>query len=337
MTPVKIHQYDGNMTPDSDFMPGDIELLSVGNLCRLLDQRRTPGFIEKYFDDTAMFRWRITAFEHSGRYWDLPAEDVVNYQFSMDATRLDSDRVGSIKAAINRFQTRLVIKASGKAREETESAIAIAEGEITRWLESESAFLRNKEPLDLGSRAGPESLGIDLIKYMASLGMGEVERRTADNIVLNPCSGEWVKGMELVLAEMGLVQYRSKVLRAPDVFEGPGDKDARRQYLIHRLAFVRAFFSLLGIEEVVLYRGASIEGERRGQAAALASCTFSLTVARSFCNFDRTSRFKHSYLVKRTVPVNRLFMTYLETRAMNEDYKEAEALILRDDAVDAIF
>jgi hypothetical protein len=212
---------------------------------------------------------------------------------------------------------------------------------------------------------------------MASVGLKEIEEKTAGGIVLNPNSGEWVKGMEIVLAEMGLVRYRSKVTRTKDVFEGLGAKDRRRRYLTHRLAFVRAYLSLLGLSEVTLYRGIAVEdmsvsvggagggtgsegtipgasfekarpsvgseGERfaeeRDRArtrGSLVSYTFNLKVARSFCHFDRESRFKRSYLLKRTVPVERVFMTYLETDAMNERYKEAEAVVLRGDDDDVL-
>ena len=40
-------------------------------------------------------------------------------------------------------------------------------------------------------------------------------------------SGEWMKGMLIVLAEMGLVSYSGRVVRTPDLFEGIGAK-ARR-------------------------------------------------------------------------------------------------------------
>jgi len=46
--------------------------------------------------------------------------------------------------------------------------------------------------------------------------------------------------MAIVLAEMGLVPYRGQVVRTPDLFEGRGAEERRREYLVHRLAFVRA-------------------------------------------------------------------------------------------------
>ena len=174
------------------------------------------------------------------------------------------------------------------------------------------------------------------MRYMTSVGMEEIERRTAENIVLNPGSGEWVKGMEIMLAEMGLVKYRSKVTRTKGVFEGLGAKEERRRYLIHRLAFVRALFGLLETDEITLYRAGMIEVGRTKPPSVFASYTFNLDVAKSFCDFDRDSAFKHSYLIKKTVPVRRVFMTYLETRAMNAEYMEAEVLVLRAEDDDVV-
>jgi hypothetical protein len=336
MSQSSIHEYDENRAPDSDFLPGDIELLAEGNACRLLDPRRTPGLIEKLFDDCAMFRWRITAFEHKGRCWDIPAEDVVNYQFSKDSARLDSDRVRSLRSAIWEFQTPLVIDASDEETEETRSAVEETVEEIRGWLRSESEFIASGEGLDLDGRVGPQSLAGDLTRYMTLVGMEEIERRTAENVVLNPYSGEWLKGMEIVLAEMGLVEYRSKVTRTKGVFKGLGAREKRRSYLIHRLAFERALFGLLGTDEITLYRAGKIEVGRTKPPSVFASYTFNLDVAKSFCDFDRDSVFKSSYLLKRTVPAARVFMTYLETRAMNAEYKEAEALILRAEDDDVL-
>lgn len=341
---AKIHHYDENMAPDADFTPGELGLLRPGNACRRLDPRRTPGVIEEYFPDCAMFRWRITAFEHEGRFWDLPAEEVCNYQFVKGSGRLEEAAVRTIEDAVAGFQVPLEIAPQKESRRKTEADLLGAEAAARVWLERESAFFEAGGTLDLGLRrgpaghaggkfvsglrTGPTALAGDCSNYMDSLGMGEMEWRTAENIVLNPSSGEWVKGMEIVLAEMGMVGYKGKVPRTRDIFDGPGSRRNRIAYLVGRLSFVRAFFKVLGIDEVVVYRGMSMAGQRPKPAGALTSYTFSLRVARSFCDFDRRGRSRESLLLKRTVPVKRLFMTYLETAAMNEEYKEAEAMVL---------
>ena len=333
-----IYQFNKDMLSDTEFVPGTIALLVEGNYCRLLDGRRTPGIIEKYFDDSAMFRWRIMNFEDKGKCWDVPAEGVTRYQFAKDAKRLDTKRIKEIKTSIQRYQTKLTIQAAPEKKHQTEAEIKVVEQVITDWLKNNSLFFKNQEHLNFESRTAPKSLAEDLMLYMRSVGMEKIEQRTADIIVLNLNSGEWIKGMAIVLAETGLVPYKDKIPRTRDIFGGLGEKENRCSYLIHRLAFIRAYFHLLGIKEVTLYRGMATEWEwgKRPSSQTFVSFTFSLKLARAHCNFSRDSGEKHSYLLKRTFPVEDLFMTYLETDAMNKQYKEAEALVLYHEK-DSIF
>jgi hypothetical protein len=333
-----IYQSNKDRLPDTEFVPGTIALLVEGNYCRLLDGRRTPGTVERYFDDSAMFRWRILDFEDEGKYWDVPAEGVTRYQFTKDAKRLDAERIKRIEASIQKYQRSLTIEAVEEEKHQTESDIKAVENAITEWLRSNSVFFRDQEQLDLKSGTAPKSLAEDLIRYMRSVRMEGIEGRTADSMVLNPNSGEWIKGMAIVLAEMGLVPYRDKIPRTRDIFGGLGRTEDRRNYLTHRLAFVRAYFRLLGIKEVTLYRGMATEWEwgKRPSSRTFVSFTFSIKVAGSHCDFDLSSDKRHSYLLKRTLPVEELFMTSLETEAMNKQYREAEALVLYHEE-DSIF
>lgn len=134
--------------------------------------------------------------------------------------------------------------------------------------------------------------------------------------------------MNIILAEMGLVAYKGKIQRTKNIFKNPGTKEKRKKYLINRLAFLRAYFKLLQINEVVLYRSMATESDWRNLPRTFLSCTFNLRVAKSFSDLKRKSKFKNSYITKMTVPVKQIFMTYLETEAMNQHYKEAEAIIL---------
>ncbi len=259
--------------------------------------------------------------------WDLPAENISSFQFAKDARRLDDDKVKEVENLIEKYQSKMDIEISKDVRAEIEVEIEKIESNIQEWLKRESVFFKKGEKLDLNSREGSETLQKDLENYMASVKMGEIEKRTAETFVLNPYSGEWIKGMEIVLAEMGFVSYKRKIPRTKDIFEGLGTKEKRRKYLIYRLAFVRAYFHLLGIDEVILYRGMSSEREWTTVDGTLLSCTFSLEVAQSFSDLKKDSKYKNSYIVKRTYLVSILFMTYLETKAMNMQYTEAEALV----------
>ncbi len=90
---MSLHKYDLSMKPDSDFIQGEFALLIEGNACRLLDGRRTTGYIENVSKTDGMFRWRITKYEDEGRCWDLPMEDVSKFQFEKDAKKLEKATV----------------------------------------------------------------------------------------------------------------------------------------------------------------------------------------------------------------------------------------------------
>jgi len=325
---MPIYQSDPKRLPDSEFLPGSVEYLVAGNVCRLLDGRRTPGVIEEVFHDSAMFRWRITDFEHKGKHWDLPAEWVFRAQFAKDAQKISPDQLQELERVIEYFNGELVIEPRDGERAVTEAEIASLERSAQQWLRENSTFIADGNRLDLTARTGSELLAADLVAYLDAHNLAEHEARTAENYVLNPHSGEWIKGMEIVLAEMGLVGYRDKIARTPDIFEGLGSKQHRRKYLMHRLAFVRAYFRLLDIGEVVLYRGMKTESELKRVERRLISCSFNLRVSRELSDFSREKRYRNSYLAKLVVPVERLWMTFLETSQMNREYREAEAVIL---------
>lgn len=326
-----IHQYDKNMKPDSEFIPGDSVFLVEGNKCRLLDGRRTAGFVEKIFKDEGMFRWRITKFEDSGKHWDLPIEKIKGFQFEKDSKRLGDSEVQEINELIKKYDKSIYIEAKETSRIESQEEIQRTQKYIEKWLLDNSLFIKEKEQLDFSSRVGSKLLAKDLLNYMEHIGMIDEEIKTAETFVLNPSSGEWIKGMKIVLAEMGLVSYNGKDTRTKDVFQGLGSKDNRRKYLINRLAFVRAYFNLLDIKEVVLYRGMSSEKDWKEVPRTFLSCTFNIEVGNSFGSFSSDSKCRSAYLIKLTCPVEKLFMTYFETEGMNRQYEEAEGLIIYDE------
>jgi hypothetical protein len=334
---MAVYDSNPNMQPDSEFIPGSLAYLVEGNVCRALDGRRTPGFIEEVFHDEAMFRWRITDFEHNGKFWDLPVEYAERYQFAQGSKKLGDQQMSKLKDKSNSFDEELVIEPDEKIGNHTRAEIASTELEIEKWLNSHSLFLKTGESLDFKQRTSSPALWNDLIAYFESQDLAALEERTAENYVLNPYSGEWIKGMQIVLAEMGLVAYRNKQPRTSDIFSGQGSKENRRRYLIHRLAFVRAFFRLQGFENVVLYRGMSTESSLQLIERTFISCSFSLRVARSFSHFERDERFRNSLLAKLVVSVDRLWMTFFETKQMNNQYKEAEAIVLASDGDPALW
>lgn len=108
---LSTHEHDENMRPDSEFIKGDLSFLVKGNKCRLLDGRRTTGFIESYDYESAMFRWRITKYEDKGKYWDMPAEKINRFQFEKDAAQLNKVEIQNVKEMIQGFDKKLEVKA----------------------------------------------------------------------------------------------------------------------------------------------------------------------------------------------------------------------------------
>ncbi len=329
---MPVHQSDPNRAPDSAYVPGKLAYLVPGNRCRLLDGRRTPGVIESIDDAAGFFRWRITAFEDEGRSWDVPLEKITRYQFERSSDRNEPERVRALREIADRLSEPLTIQPTSIAREAIAREIQQAEDVANRWFETESSFFASNRPLDLTVRDGPEELANDLQRYLKaqSEALLRIETKTAEAMVLNPNSGEWIKGMLIVMAESGLVAYSGTIIRTRDLFDEIGAKHLRRAYLVHRLGFVRAAFRRAGHSDVVVYRGMISESHWLEPARSIVSCTFSLRVARSFAGFDRSSRFKTSYLMKLTVPIERLWMTFCETEQLNGRYREAEALVLND-------
>lgn len=321
------------MRSDKEFIQGDISFLVEGNVCRFLDGRRTTGFIEKCFFDEGMFRWRITNYEDKCKYWDLPAEESKRFQFEKGSKKMSKEDLKWFEDSLKKYQKFLNIAGSIRERDETEEEINKTKDKAIQWLEKQSLFFKNTNKIDFSSCEGSTLLAQDLKNYMKSIGLYEEERKTAETMVLNPNSGEWIKGMNIVIAELGLVPYQDKVPRTNAIFEGIGNKKNRRRYIINRLAFIRAYFYLLNIFEVVLYKGMSNENQWRVVPRTYLPCTFNLEVAEAFSDFRRNSKYKISYLVKMTIPVEKIFMTYFETEEMNRQYKEAEALVLYDDVI----
>ncbi|MBI9014767.1 MAG: hypothetical protein JEZ08_21230 [Clostridiales bacterium] len=324
---MSIHQYNPNKRADSDYIEGSISYLQKGNKCRLLDGRRTPGFIENIDYESGMFKWRITDFEDKDNHWDVPFEKVTSYQFDNICTPLSTEETKRIQTIITELDQPLTILSSEESYQITERKIEELKLEAVVWLNSNSTFLASEEILDFSSNIGSERLANDLIQYMRQHKLEELESKTADYIVLNPNSGEWIKGMSIMLAEMGIVSFVGKGIRTKDIFTGIGTKSLRKAYLLHRLAFLRAVFSILNIKHIPLYRGMCSEVEWRKSNNTLMSFTFNNSVAKSFSGFDGDDRFRNAYFLKATVPMSKIFMTYLETHQMNERYKEAEALL----------
>ena len=307
---------------------GKLEHLIPGNNCWLTDERRTPGVIEWVDYERAIFRWRILDFEDAGNYWLLPAERATDFLFDENADKMPALLFSQLNNAIEELSEPLVVVPKASALESTQKEIEASAEIAHSWLITHSSYIGEGTKPDLSSRKGPKALAADLLAYCDNCGIRTMEEKTAKALVLNPASGEWIKGMEYVLAQMGLAKFESTQFRTEGAFAGTGSCENRKSYLLQRLGFVRALFRLLELSHVALYRGMATEQPWSHKERNFLSYSFSLAVAQEFANFQREGKLKHSYLVKTTIPCEELFMTYLETEAMNEQYAEAEALVL---------
>jgi hypothetical protein len=327
---TSVYATDPHAAPDSDFEPGALRHLVPGNRGRLLDARRTPIAVTAVVPDRGAFEVEIGAFEDAGARWELPLEDVGRFQFARDARLADAGVVAELERAADRFDRALAIDCDPGARLATLERIARERTAFRERLTLEAAA-----GVDLAGcverRSGDERLFSLLEDAMARHDVAELERRFSTTFVGNPRSGEVVKGHAIVLAELGLCPYRGKIVRDPGLFDEPWSKARRAWHLIARLAFTQALWGALGREDAVLYRGAAVEG---GLSDPLPSSFVSATLSRevAMAHFEGGPTTQSAVLWRQRVPLGRLFMTFLETRAMNDRFREAEAVLLGDPA-----
>lgn len=326
-----VYQFNSDMLPDARFVPGELKHLVPGNEARLLDPRRTPLRVLELKLEVGAFVVELIDFEDKGARWELPFEDVDRCQFALGCVEAEPGEVAQLEEIIARLDRPLVIAADRDQRATTDATIASLRVDIGAWLDRESAFFRSGAELDTSTLEGDPALWSDLERSMKAADLWDIEEPFAEQYVANPRSGELVKGHRIVLAELGLAAFEDKLVRDPMLFVGAWSKPRRAAHILHRLAFVREILARSGHASLVLYRGLTCQGqpERRG-ADSFVSATFSLDIAMS--HFNDRDRASTGVLLRQSVPSERVFMTYLETAPMNRHYKEAEAVLLQDEA-----
>jgi len=320
-----LHQQNGEMLSDDHFIDGEIKYLEVGNKCRLLDGRRTPGVIQSMDYESGHFRWEIMDFEDKGKTWDVTFESVDSFQFEKNVI-VNTD-TGKIKSVISKLDKKISVPRATHKVETTEKKIEALMDSTNLWIQNESKFIYKMTELNRKDSNQLEQISHDFLKYMESLELLALEKKTSELMVLNPNSGEWVKGLMIVMAELGLASYDGNMIRSEHIFTGMGDKATREKYILHRMAFIRCLFNQFNKSEITLFRGMSSEGTWFVPKRTFLSMTFDSEVASEFSDFKEDSRYKTSYMIKSSIDVKQIFMTYLETKEMNERYKEKEAII----------
>ncbi len=324
-----IYQSDPEAASDEGFVRGSLAHAVVGNQGRLLDVRRTPLSVSDVIPERAEFEVRIEGFEDRGARWRLPVWEIARVQFAADSARAAPEVVVRLEQAVERFDRELVIAADPGARGRTQ-------GRIDRERAAARELLEDvRGSVDLADcirrREGDHRLYARLKRFLTERDLADLDRGFADTMVTNPGSGEVVKGHAIVLAELGLCPYQGKVVRDPTLFDADRSRARRAEHLIARIAFARELWDLVADRPPTIYRAAAVDGPLPARVpTSFVSGTFSEEVAGA--HFAGGPMTRTAVMWRQVVDPDRLVMTFLETAAMNDRYREAEAVLIGDPA-----
>ena len=329
MSEPPVYASNPDAASDSAFVAGELRHLVVGNHGRLLDARRTPITLVEVAPERGAFVVRIEAFEDAGARWELWLQEIDRFQFTRDATPAGEQALAELERGIVRFDRDLVIGCDQTARDESRNRLSRRREHIRGRVRERVGGARIDLARQVRRRTGSPALYTLLDELLTEHGLVELEHRFTATFVTNPRSGEVVKGHAIVLAELGLSPYDGKVPRDPDLFAGTWSRSRRADHLLWRLAFTHELFAALGVRDVTLYRAAATDGPLpAARPSSLVSATFSRRVAEE--HFDGGPSTRTAVLWRQAVPLERVLMTFLETRAMNDRFQEAEAALLAD-------
>jgi hypothetical protein len=316
--------------PGSEFVPGGLRHLVAGNRGRLLDARRTPVHVTGVWAETGFFEVQVDAFEDAGARWMVPLESVGSYQFAAGgATAGDAD-LEALGAAVARCDVQITVTAGPAAREHARHRLA---GECSRadaWLTGHGAPAGFDPQPFIGTRAGWPQAQDWLASYLASRGLAAIEEQVTSGFVSNPWAGDLVLGHLIVLAELGLGALSARAPRDPEIFTGDWSKRQRADHILARMGFAQALWRRAR-GPVMLYRGIAVPGQPAPadspgrRESPVISASFSSEVAESHF---RSPGAVAAALYRRRLAPEQIFMTFLETAAMNRQFLEAEAVLL---------
>jgi hypothetical protein len=320
-----IYAADPCAAPDSAFELGALRRLVAGRDGRLLDPRRTPVRVVALDLARGYFEVEVRAFEDAGAHWLVPLEAVSSYQFA-PGEDAPADTVAAMIEAVQRLDRPLVVPADPVARPSTLRCLAEERAQASAWLRADGIGATELAPL-VRSRRGDSRIWAALEAYLGAAGLAEIDAAFASTFVSNPKSGELVKGHAIVLAELGLASFEGTAIRDPDLFAAPATRAARARHILRRMGFVRALFDLALPANPEIHRGLHFPGPQApARRVSFVSATFSRDVASA--NASVGGPVSKGELLRQALPVERLFMTFVEARAMNERFCEAEAVLV---------
>ena len=324
-----IYESDPEPAPDSDFVDAELSHLLAGNRGRLRDVRRTPFTVTGVMPAIGGFEVEIDAFEDRGARWQLPLTAVQRLQFPRDAGRAPEQAFATLREAVARFDRPLDVPVDAERRARTIERIQSTREALREWLPARLPAIDLAD--HIRRREGSRVLAEMFRELLDQHGLTDLDEQFARSFVSNPHAGEIVKGHAIVLADLGLCPYSGTIIRDPATFAGSWTKSRRAEHIIVRTAGTQVLWQALGCRDATLYRGAASEAPFRPRPpASLVSATFSEDVARSHFAGGPTTH--TAILCRQRLPISRLFMTFLETPAMNDRYHEAEAVLIGDPA-----
>jgi hypothetical protein len=324
-----IYESDPDSRPDANFVPADLDRLVVGNRGRLLDARRTPVTLIDVRPERGAFVVRVDAFEDAGATWELFLGELKRFQFERNATQATERQVGQLRQSLERFDRELLIRCTTSDRDASFKELGrrrrLVRDQFGVRLEAGGADAEQS----IARREGRQQLFELTEEFLDEHGLASIERHLLVPLISNPRSGEAVKGHAIVLAELGLCPYQGQIIRDPDLFAGGRSKEVRSDHLLWRMALTQELWSPIG--PVPVFRAAANDEELRPAAnPSFVSATFSSAVAES--HFEGGPSTSAAVLMRQDLPLERLLMTFLETRAMNDRFHEAEALLVGSDS-----
>jgi hypothetical protein len=251
-------------------------------------------------------------------------EDIVNFQFYKNSSIVSDKELTSINEVINQYSTVLKIKPKVKNRKETELRI-----------NKEIEYLRSKYKLGFGVNENISDLVSNKMEiqkiyeeYLLSFNLNYIDEKISRMIVSNPYSGELLKHLAVELADIGLIEYYGKVLKPlPSI----PSKECLSSYIIKRLSFVRYLFIENSINKVPLYRGMSSSSKWTIFPKSFSSWTLDYSVASDLAQLQKSNNsMEIAYIFKRLTHIDEVFMTCIETKAMNAKYDEKEVLLFNN-------
>lgn len=323
----RVYQSDPAAEPDANFLSGELALAVAGNRGRLLDARRTPLSLTAVDPVRCEIEVRIDAYEDRGARWRLPAWEITRLQLAHDSQRASPAATAELRGGVERFNRPLLVEADAAATARTRRRVEEQRALVRAGLEG--VDVRIDLQACVQRREGEPRLYAALERYMAAQQLTELDRRFCKTMVSNPQSGELIKGHAIVLAELGLCRFEGTIVRDRELFSEPWSRSRRAQHLIARLAFAQELWASGVRRCLTLYRAAAVDAPLLPRSpASFVSCTFSEQVADEHFAGGPTTRSAVKW--RQAVDVERVLMTFLETAAFNERFKEAEAVLVGD-------